>query len=306
MSVPAASPPCLPSAAALQAPWWQPYRALLAAWPPPGLALDAPVAAGLNALAAAQGGAPVRFVGQQALPGGQAYEAFIRAHGQVPTRDNAHDLFNGLVWLRLPRAKRQLNALQAGEIQRAGVGARRGPVRDACTLFDENAALLHAPDALWQALAQRRWAELFGPLRPLWGQASLLVFGHAALEKLLSPYKSITAHVWRVALPFDGAGDGRLAGGRPDGRQAGAQALRAAAAAGRAGLVASQPGAGVLRRRRGVPAAAGGSHPGVSRCGNGFRSNRAPAPDQPAPAAIKTIVHQLPGRALSQADQSTG
>ena len=207
MSVPAASPPCLPSAAALQAPWWQPYRALLAAWPPPGLALDAPVAAGLNALAAAQGGAPVRFVGQQALPGGQAYEAFIRAHGQVPTRDNAHDLFNGLVWLRLPRAKRQLNALQAGEIQRAGVGARRGPVRDACTLFDENAALLHAPDALWQALAQRRWAELFGPLRPLWGQASLLVFGHAALEKLLSPYKSITAHVWRVALPFDAAGD---------------------------------------------------------------------------------------------------
>ena len=207
MSVPAASPPCLPSAAALQAPWWQPYRALLAAWPPPGLALDAPVAAGLNALAAAQGGAPVRFVGQQALPGGQAYEAFIRAHGQVPTRDNAHDLFNGLVWLRLPRAKRQLNALQAGEIQRAGVGARRGPVRDACTLFDENAALLHAPDALWQALAQRRWAELFGPLRPLWGQASLLVFGHAALEKLLSPYKSITAHVWRVALPFDAAGE---------------------------------------------------------------------------------------------------
>ena len=207
MSVPAASPPCLPSAAALQAPWWQPYRALLAAWPPPGLALDAPVAAGLNALAAAQGGAPVRFVGQQALPGGQAYEAFIRAHGQVPTRDNAHDLFNGLVWLRLPRAKRQLNALQAGEIQRAGVGARRGPVRDACTLFDENAALLHAPDALWQALAPRRWAELFGPLRPLWGQASLLVFGHAALEKLLSPYKSITAHVWRVALPFDAAGD---------------------------------------------------------------------------------------------------
>ena len=192
-----------PSAAALQAPWWQPYRALLAAWPPAG----AVVADGLNALAAAQGGAPVRFVGQQALPEGQAYEAFIRARRQVPTRDNAHDLFNGLVWLRLPRTKGRLNALQADEIARAGVGARRGPVRDACTVFDENAALLHAPDALWQALVERRWAELFGPLRPLWGQASLLVFGHAALEKLLSPYKSITAHVWRVALPFDAAGE---------------------------------------------------------------------------------------------------
>ena len=196
-----------PSAAALQAPWWQPYRALLAAWPPPGLAPDVTVAAGLNALAAAQGDVPVRFVGQQALPEGQAYEAFIRARRQVPTRDNAHDLFNGLVWLRLPRTKGRLNALQADEIARAGVGARRGPVRDACTVFDENAALLHAPDALWQALVERRWAELFGPLRPLWGQASLLVFGHAALEKLLSPYKSITAHVWRVALPFDAAGE---------------------------------------------------------------------------------------------------
>ncbi|MCC6813516.1 MAG: DUF3025 domain-containing protein, partial [Rubrivivax sp.] len=88
-----------PSAAALEAPWWQPYRALLAAWPPPGLAPGAPVADGLNALAAAQGDVPVRFVGQQALPEGQAYEAFIRARRQVPTRDNAHDLFNGLVWL---------------------------------------------------------------------------------------------------------------------------------------------------------------------------------------------------------------
>ena len=80
-------------------------------------------------------------------------------------------------------------------------------MRDACTVFDENAALLHAPDALWQAQVQRRWHEVFGPLRPLWRKASLLVFGHAALEKLLNPYKSITVHVWRVDLSVDAAGD---------------------------------------------------------------------------------------------------
>jgi hypothetical protein len=80
-------------------------------------------------------------------------------------------------------------------------------VRDAATVFDENAVLLHAPDALWQALRERRWAELFGPLRPLWAGTRVLVFGHAALEKLVAPYKSITGHVWRVAPAFDPAGD---------------------------------------------------------------------------------------------------
>lgn len=151
--------------------------------------------------------APVRFAPQSALPAGEAYEHFIYTQRRVPTRDNLHDFVNALIWRALPRAKRRLNALQHAEIARDGVQARRGPVRDAITVFDENAALLHAPDALWQALAQRRWADLFGPLRPMWGEASLLVFGHAALEKLVAPYKSITVHVWRVALAFEPASE---------------------------------------------------------------------------------------------------
>lgn len=35
-------------------------------------------------------------------------------------------------------------------------------------------------------------------LRPLWRQARLLVLGHALLEKLVSPRKSITAHVYQA------------------------------------------------------------------------------------------------------------
>ena len=46
----------------------------------------------------------------------------------------------------------------AGEvIARHGIQPQRGPLRDALTLFDENAVLLHAPDALWQALQRRDW-----------------------------------------------------------------------------------------------------------------------------------------------------
>ncbi|MGJ7493762.1 DUF3025 domain-containing protein [Variovorax sp. RT4R15] len=129
------------------------------------------------------------------MPPGEAYEAFIHRTGTVPTRDNLHDFFNGLVWLRFPQAKRRLNALQAAEIARVGIGATRGPLRDALTLFDENGAVLDAPPALWQALIARDWQRLFVTERSLWQQARLLVFGHALLEKLIAPRKAATAHV---------------------------------------------------------------------------------------------------------------
>lgn len=135
------------------------------------------------------------FVRQDALPAGQAYEAHIFQTRTVPTRDNLHDLFNGLVWLAFPQAKRRLNELQAAEIARHGVAPVRGPLRDALTLFDENGALLDAPPALWQALIARDWHTLFVARRGLWAQARLLVFGHALLEKLVTPRKPITAHV---------------------------------------------------------------------------------------------------------------
>lgn len=144
-----------------------------------------------------------RFVPQVALPEGVAYEWFIFETGCVPTREGWHDFFNGLVWLRFPATKRLLNRLQAAEIGRAGVGKVRGPVRDALTLFDENAVLLQAPAALWDALLAREWRRLFVDLRPLWAQARLVLFGHALAEKLVSPYKSITGHVYRAPVPHE-------------------------------------------------------------------------------------------------------
>lgn len=158
--------------------------------------------AALSQALATAGGCPVRFVPQADLPAGTAYEQFIFDTGCVPTRDNLHDFFNGVCWLRFPLTKQRLNHLQAAEITAAGVREVRGPVRDALTLFDENAALLQAPDPLWDALAARDWHTLFVTLRPLWAQARLVLFGHALLEKLVTPYKSITAHVLREPVPM--------------------------------------------------------------------------------------------------------
>ncbi len=149
--------------------------------------------------------APVRFVPQAELPDGQAYEDFIFAKGQVPTREGLHDFFNALCWMHFPLAKRQLNRIQAGEIARQGVGQVRGPVRDAATVFDENALLIQPNDALWAALTEHRWQEAFVDLRHEWAHTRLWAFGHAALEKLVQPYKSITVHLWRVPQAVDPA-----------------------------------------------------------------------------------------------------
>ncbi len=211
MSLPAGGNTVVTLAAAVaaldwQQPWLAPWRAE-AAGLQAQLAAGQSVAAALNALNALnthdagpfEGSpwrAPIRFVPQSELPAGQAYEQFIFETQQVPTRENLHDLFNGLCWLKFPHTKSRLNALQAAQIALGGVLPTRGAVRDALTVFDENSALLMAPQPLWDALLARQWQRLFIELRPLWREARLVLFGHALLEKLANPRKPITAHVY--------------------------------------------------------------------------------------------------------------
>jgi hypothetical protein len=177
-------------------PWFEPGRAtgegVLDAW------RSCPLHEALgNAAPVGPGNpAPVRFVPQTRLPEGEPYESFVFRTREVPTRDNAHDFFNGLAWLRFPSLKRTLNERQAAEIARDGIRARRGPVRDAITLLDENGAFLEAPQDIADALVAREWRRLFVELRPSWAEAKVTVFGHALLEKLLAPRKDLTAHVW--------------------------------------------------------------------------------------------------------------
>lgn len=183
-------------AIAWSAPWLGPYSTL-------GQGVAALVAAGVpcaDALNAALAPlpSPVRFVPQCDLRTGVAYESYIFHSNCCPTREGLHDFFNGLAWLLFPLTKRRLNQLHVGQIAQTGIQPVRGPARDALTVFDENAAFLQCPDALWDALAAKDWCRLFGPLRPLWAQSNLVLFGHALLEKLVYPRKPITAHVYRA------------------------------------------------------------------------------------------------------------
>lgn len=178
------------------APWLAPYATL-------GQGVAAQVAAGvpcadvLNA-ALAPHATPVRFVPQSDLPDGMAYESYIFNSNKCPTREGLHDFFNGLAWLLFPQTKHRLNHLHVAQIAQTGIQPVRGPARDGLTVFDENAAFLQCPDALWEALAVKDWNCLFGPLRPLWAESHLVLFGHALLEKLVYPRKPITAHVYRA------------------------------------------------------------------------------------------------------------
>jgi hypothetical protein len=153
-------------------------------------------------------GLPIRFVPQTDLPPKTSYEAYISDTGQVPTRDNLHDFFNAMVWLTFPKIKAQLNALQAAEIARISSspanapspGSDRGKTRDAATIFDENAALVITRSArLTEALRNHEWRHLFITGRKAFlHDCEVQLFGHALMEKLVSPYKAITAHAWIV------------------------------------------------------------------------------------------------------------
>ncbi|MCZ2497420.1 DUF3025 domain-containing protein [Xylophilus sp. Kf1] len=170
-------------------PWFAPWRR-------PGQAAWAEVERGAAVFAAlgAQAAAP-RFVAADALPAHTPYESFVRETATVPTRDNLHDFFNGIAWCVYPHTKSLLNRWQAEAIARDGVQGRRGALRDAITLFDENGAVFSAPDELRAALQARDWHGLFVTRRALWSQARVWLFGHALVEKLAAPRKDITAHV---------------------------------------------------------------------------------------------------------------
>src|SRR5437868_5229193 len=60
------------------------------------------IAASLNAAREASG-ADVEFVDPSRLARDEPYEAFIARTGCVPTRDNLHDFFNGVMWLTYPK-----------------------------------------------------------------------------------------------------------------------------------------------------------------------------------------------------------
>ncbi|MER1973520.1 MAG: DUF3025 domain-containing protein, partial [Psychrobacter alimentarius] len=144
------------------------------------------------------------FVSQNALPEGEAYEHFIAKTGNIPTRDNLHDLFNGSIWLTFPKTKALLNHYHMLEIAAQGIGHSRGRVRDTITVFDENGAVLVTSDRrIGKGLKAFDWQASLVESRAQWdnpkqvnrhAQAAVYVFGHALLEQLVQPRKPLCAH----------------------------------------------------------------------------------------------------------------
>ena len=146
----------------------------------------------------------LRFVSQDDLPEGIAYEHFIGTTGNIPTRENLHDLFNGSIWLTFPKTKALLNYHHMVEIATQGIGASRGRVRDTITVFDENGAILvTSKPSIGKALINFNWQDSLVVPRDDWdnplaprtdAKAAVYIFGHALLEQLIQPRKTLCAH----------------------------------------------------------------------------------------------------------------
>ena len=147
-------------------PWFAQFAARGVRWQQAALTGEAELLAAMNADARQScrttgRGQPLAFIAQDDLPPGAAYEAHIASTGCVPTRHNLHDFFNASVWFAFPRIKAALNTRQSAAIDELGVGPTRGGVRDALTLFDENALLFACADAaLGDALRGFDWQTL--------------------------------------------------------------------------------------------------------------------------------------------------
>lgn len=170
---------------------------------------DWPDLATLNRAAAQQNllnasGLPLQFALQTRHCGQHDYEAGIHTTGLVPSRArNWHDLFNALTWLAFPQTKATLNALHCTTLQ---PGINRTATSDAATLFDESGLVLTGDnDSLIQLLIDRRWQEALVDRRADWLQVRAYVFGHAVLEKLLTPWPGITAKCLFVKTPANTA-----------------------------------------------------------------------------------------------------
>ena len=179
----------------LSAHYWQPWQQWFNPVPNLALAPAGQVAEYLNRVKPDT--LAKHFVPQEDLPSAMAYESYIALEDRIPTRDGLHDFFNGLCWFAFPQTKAHFNQLHQVQIARLGLQAR-GRIRDMLTVLDENGFLIQAPDPLWEALQAKQWHKAFVEFQALWQDTRVMVFGHALLEKLVNPYKDITAHALRV------------------------------------------------------------------------------------------------------------
>lgn len=163
---------------------------------------------------------PLSFTHQNDLEHGTAYEAYIGQYQKIPTRDNLHDWFGACIWQAFPKTKALLNAKHLAHINDDTTANKRNRVRDTITVFDENGAILVVSDddigdEIGRALTQFDWQTCLINHRSHWynhhdsthhKKAKVFIFGHALLEQLINPYKSLCSHTMIIKMdtPFFG------------------------------------------------------------------------------------------------------
>lgn len=161
-----------------------------------------PSLARLNALAASMqacnsSGKLIRFVPpSDSSASAMHYETHIAATGEVPTRENWHDLFNALQWLGFPQMKATINARHAEFLRTRGAGEARSRSvpRDVLTMVDESGVLVASEDeSLLELIRQFRWCELFVDRREQVKEDMCFVLvGHGLMEKAMAPFIGLT------------------------------------------------------------------------------------------------------------------
>ena len=153
-------------------------------------------------------GKPVRFIPPREADDRERryYELHIAETGEVETRpDNWHDLFNALAWITYPRSKAAINAQHAAILEERGEAEakRRGPERDALTLFDEGGvAVISSDPSFFDLIRDFEWKRLFWERRDdLARHVRFLGFGHALFETSLDPHIGMVAKT--VFIPVD-------------------------------------------------------------------------------------------------------
>jgi len=153
---------------------------------------------------------PIRFVEPCGNASAMAYELQIATSGEIPTRENLHDLLNAMQWLSFPYLKAAINAEHIKRLQHEpGVEAKsRSKARDVLTMFDESGVIVASSDPwLLELLRSFQWRTLFVERRSdVIESMRFHLVGHGLMEKALAPFIGITGKA--LLLPVaDGALD---------------------------------------------------------------------------------------------------
>lgn len=160
-------------------------------------------------------GMPLRFVTSASERSAMAYETRIAESGEIPTRDNFHDLFNALQWLTLPRTKSTICASHAALLQAGGdhEAKSRSRERDVLTMFDESGVVVMSEDqSLLDLIRAFQWKQLFVERRAeVIASMRFVLVGHGLMEKALNPFIGLTGKAMLLNVPTHADIDGAAA-----------------------------------------------------------------------------------------------